>query len=110
MENEINIPTTNKNLLESDIGRQINKEIEYINNSGYKVIRIALNERTLNYLKEKNIYGFKNVYGKDIKIIINNNLLDFQIEIFREKKDKATEYVPYQIRKDDNYDIKKMEL
>ena len=88
MENEINILIANKNLLESDIGRQINEEIKYIDNSGYRVIGIALNEKTLNYLKEKGIYGFKNIYGKDIKTIINNNLLDFQIEVFKEKKIK----------------------
>ena len=95
MESKIEIPVNSKNLLDSDVSKQINKEIEYIDNSGYRVIGISLNQRTLNYLKGKNIYGFKNVYGKDIKTIINNNLLDSQIEIFREKKDEATEYVPY---------------
>ncbi len=94
MKNEIKIPT-NKNLF--DIGTPINKEIKYINNSGYRVISIALNERTLNRLKEYNIYGFKNVDGKEIKTIINNNLLDSQVEIFREKKDRATEFVSYEI-------------
>ena len=98
MENKIEIPVNSKNLLDLDVSKQINKEIEYIDNSGYRVIGISLNQRTLNYLKEKNIYGFKDVYGKDIKIIINNNLLDSQIEIFREKKDKATEYVPYKVK------------
>lgn len=96
MENEIKIPINSKNLF--DVGTQINEKIEYIENIGYRVIRIALNEKTLKYLKEKNIYGFKNVYGKEIKTIINNNLLDSQIEIFREKKDKATEYVPYKVK------------
>lgn len=98
MENKIEIPVNSKNLLDLDVSKQINKEIEYIDNSGYRVIGISLNQKTLNYLKEKNIYGFKDVYAKDIKIIINNNLLDFQIEIFREKKDKATDYVPYKVK------------
>lgn len=96
MENEIKVPINSKNLF--DVGTQINEEIKYIENIGYRVIGISLNQRTLNYLKEKNIYGFKDVYGKDIKIIINNNLLDSQIEIFREKKDKTTEYVPYKVK------------
>lgn len=75
----------NKNLF--DVGAAINKEIEFINNSGYMITSIELNENTVNYLKSYNTYGFKN-----IKTVINNNLRDSEIKVNR-KKDKNAGYI-----------------
>jgi len=86
MENEIKVPINSKNLF--DVGIQINEENKYIENVGYRVIGIALNEKTLKYLKEKNIYGFKNVYGKEIKTTIDNNLLDYQLKYLEKREIK----------------------
>ena len=78
-----------KNLL-LDAEQEINKQIEYINKRNETVIGIEMNEFTLKSLKENGIYGIK-----EIHIIRNNNLNNFEIKFNTEKNSKSTEYVPY---------------
>ena len=78
-----------KNLL-LDAEQEINKQIEYINKRNETVIGIEMNEFTLKSLKENGIYGIK-----EIPIIRNNNLNNFEIKFNTEKNSKSTEYVPY---------------
>lgn len=85
-----------KNLF--DIGYTIKKHIEYINNHNNTVTSIQMNEYTTNYLKKRNMYGFK-IAGRNIPIIINNNLEDFIVQFDREKKIEAIEYIPYKVGK-----------
>lgn len=80
-----------KNLF--DISYTIKQHIEYIHNHNNTVMSIQMNEYTTNYLKKRNKYGFK-IAGRNIPIIINNNLEDFIVQFDREKKIEATEYIP----------------
>lgn len=87
-----------KNLL--DTGKEIQETIKYINKNDEHIIGVELNENTLNYLKSKGIYGFRDIFSEDIPMIINNFMLDNEIKFHREKNSKATEYEPYEVRSD----------
>ena len=87
-----------KNLL--DVETEIQESIKYINKNDEHLIGAELNEKTLNYLKSKGIYSFRDVYNKDIPIIIDNSISDNQVKFHREKNINATEYEPYEIRSD----------
>lgn len=80
-----------KNLF--DTSRQIDNIFKNI--QGETVIGIEMNGYTLNFLKSKNIYGFGN-----IPLIINNNLDNFMIKVYREKNSEITEYVPCKIKEE----------
>ena len=86
-----------KNLF--DVGREIEKTISYVERNDEHIISIEINKNTLDYLKTKGIYKFKNVFNEEIPIIINNSLIDNEIKFNREKNSKATEYVPYEVNK-----------
>lgn len=77
-----------KNLF--DINKQIEENINLISKDNETIISTEINKFTLNYLKNLGIYGIANK-----PIIINNNLLNFQIKFNREKNSIPTEYVPY---------------
>lgn len=85
-----------KNLF--DVGREIEKTISYVERNDEHIISIEINKNTLDYLKTKGIYKFKNVFNEEIPIIINNSLIDNEIKFNREKNSKATEYVPYEVK------------
>lgn len=77
-----------KNLF--DINNQIEENINLISKDNETIISTEINGFTLNYLKNLGIYSIANK-----PIIINNNLLNFQIKFNREKNSIPTEYVPY---------------
>ena len=91
----MNIMTKGKNLF--DIGKTIQNEISYIENHNETVTSIEMNKYTQDYLKSKNIYGFKSYITGNIPIIINNMLINLELKINREKNIKATPYEPYEI-------------
>lgn len=84
-----------KNLF--DIQKEINENINFINSNNEHIVSIEINQYTLNYLKSKNIYGFSDVYNKQIPIIINDDLNNYEIKFNREKNIRATEYEPYKV-------------
>lgn len=84
-----------KNLL--DVGKEIEEAIFYINENDEHITSIEINQRTLNHLKIKGIYGFSYTFNKEIPVIINDLLLDGQVMFHREKNNKITEYEPYEI-------------
>ena len=84
-----------KNLL--DVGKEIEEAISYINENDEHITSIEINQRTLNHLKRKGIYGFSYNFNKEIPVIINDLLLDGQVMFNREKNNKITEYEPYEI-------------
>ena len=79
-----------KNLI--NIDKQIEEHTNLISKNNETIINTEMNEFTLNYLKS---CGFISIADKPT--IINNNLLDFQIIINREKNSIPTEYVKYDI-------------
>lgn len=79
-----------KNLF--SIKEQIEENINLISKDNETIISTEMNEFTLNYLKSLGIYGIANK-----PIIINNNLLNYQIKFYREKNSTPTEYVPYKM-------------
>ena len=81
-----------KNLI--DLNKQIEEHTNLISKDNETIINTEMNEFTLNYLKS---CGFISIADKPT--IINNNLLDFQIIINREKNSIPTEYVKYDIYK-----------
>lgn len=87
-----------KNLL--DIEKTIQNEISYIENHNETIIGIEMNKNSRDYLKSKNIYGFKSYITGNIPIIMNDNLMDLEIKFIRETNIKSTEYEPYEIRKE----------
>lgn len=87
-----------KNLL--DIEKTIQNEISYIENHNETIIGIEMNKNSRDYLKSKNIYGFKSYITDNIPIIMNDNLMDLEIKFIRETNIKSTEYEPYEIRKE----------
>lgn len=87
-----------KNLL--DIEKTIQNEISYIENHNETVIGIEMNKNSRDYLKSKNIYGFKSYITGNIPIIMNDNLMDLEIKFIRETNIKSTEFEPYEIRKE----------
>lgn len=84
-----------KNLL--NVGKEIEEAIFYINENDEHITSIEINQRTLNHLKRKGIYGFSDTFNKGIPVIINDLLLDGQVIFNREKNNKITEYEPYEI-------------
>ena len=84
---------TGKNLI--DTGETIQNEISYIENHGETIISIEMNKYTQDYLKSKNIYGFKSYISGNIPIVIKDNLMDLEIKFNRETNIKSTEYEPY---------------
>lgn len=85
-----------KNLF--DVGKEIEKAISYVERNDEHIISIEINQNTLDFLKTKGIYEFKNIFNEEITIIINNSLIDNEIKFNREKNIKATEYVPYKVK------------
>lgn len=86
-----------KNLL--DVSEEIEKMMSYINRNNERIIGIEINQNTLDYLKMKGVYKFKNIVNEDIPIIINNSLINNEIKFHREKNIKETEYEPYEENK-----------
>ena len=84
-----------KNLL--DIEKTIQNEISYIENHNMTITSIEMNKYTQDYLKSKNIYGFKSYITGNIPIVIKDNLMDLEIKFNREINIKSTEYEPYEI-------------
>ena len=82
-----------KNLF--DISKEIERTISYINKNDEHIISVAINQRTLNYIKRKGIHGFSDAFNKEIPVIINEFLIDGQVIFNREKNIKPTEYEPY---------------
>ena len=89
-----------KNLF--DIGKETEVTISYIENNDEHIIGIEINQYTLDKLNTKAIYGFKDCYNNRIPIIINNDLSNNEIKFNREKNNKSTEYVPYEVKNDRN--------
>lgn len=81
---------TGKNLF--DDKKIINGYIKYLNDNDENIVSVEINQYTKKYLKEKGIYKIGNV-----PYIINNNLSNFEIKFNRQKKIKATEYMPYEV-------------
>ena len=81
---------TGKNLF--DDKKIIRKYIEYLNDNDENIVSIEINQYTKDYLEEKGIYKIANAL-----CIINNNLSNFEIKFNRQKKIKATEYIPYKV-------------
>lgn len=82
------------------VGKTIQNEIRYIENHNETIIGIEMNKNSRDYLKSKNIYGFKSYITGNIPIIMNDNLMDLEIKFIRETNIKSTEYQPYEIRKE----------
>lgn len=76
-------------------GKQIEDEISYRENNGEIITSIEMNQNTQDYLKRNNIYGFKSHIIGDIPVIIDNRLLNSEVILNREVRNKATEYEPY---------------
>lgn len=79
-----------KNLI--DIDNEINNIITLLLKQNEIITSIEINQYTNDYLNSKSIYGFKN-----IPVIINNDLVNNEIKINREKMIEATEYEPYKV-------------
>lgn len=77
-----------KNLF--DVNKQIEESINLISKSNETIISTEINNFTLEYLKKLGIYGIANK-----PMIINDNLLNFQIKLNRQKNIMPTEYMPY---------------
>ena len=80
---------TGKNLF--DDKKIINKYIEYLNDNNENIVSVEINQYTKDYLKEKSVYKIVNAL-----CIINNNLRNFEIK-FNRQKNKAIEYMPYEV-------------
>ena len=77
-----------KNLI--DIDKEINNIITMFSKQGEIITSVEINQDTNDYLNSRSIYGFKN-----IPVIINNDLINNEIKINREKMADDIEYVPY---------------
>ena len=62
---------------------QLYKRMKYEAKLNY-IISIKINEYTLNTLKDKGFYGFKNIDSTDIPITIDDNLDDYTVIYNRE--------------------------
>lgn len=80
---------TGKNLF--DDKKIINKYIEYLNDNNENIVSVEINQYTKDYLEEKSVYKIANAL-----CIINNNLRNFEIK-FNRQKNKAIEYMPYEV-------------
>lgn len=96
-EEEIKIPTQNKNLFDS-IEVAIQKQIDFAHKNNEAIIGVSMNENTKKYLESKHIYGFKSYISENIPIIINNNLANYIIEFHSKKNSKTTPYVEYKVK------------
>lgn len=88
-----------KNLF--DISKQIKNTMDFINKNDEHITSVEINQKTLDYLKTENIYGFSDTFNKVIPVIINNYINDNEIKFNREKNNKVTEYEPYKELGDD---------
>ena len=79
-----------KNLI--DVDKEINNIITMFSKQGEIITSVEMNQYTNDYIKSGSIYGFK-----DIHIIINNDLINNEIKVNREKMINAIEYMPYEV-------------
>lgn len=75
--------------------------MDFINKNDEHITSVEINQKTLDYLKAKNIYGFSDAFNKVITVIINNYMNDNEIKFNREKNNKVTEYETYKELGDD---------